>query len=226
MKKALIISVAFNVLILIAFAGKRYYYSHQPEAPKVRNVFFDQWNTMRTSLFAQHPVSDSDIVFVGNSLTEAFPVTEIYGARYKNRGIGGNSTEHILHRIQGIAQGNPKKIFLEGGVNDLIAGVPVDSIVINYKLIINAIQMESPVTVIYAQSLLPTALKYGHLNKLINDVNSTLAAVFKKEGIEYIDLHSRMAKGGELNIGLTEDGIHLNSKGYEIWQEAIAPYIK
>lgn len=227
MKKALIISVAINILILIAFASKRYYYSRQPQADaKVRNTFFDQWDAMRTSLFVDCPVNNTDVVFVGNSLTEAFPVTELFGPRYKNRGIGGNSTEHILHRIQGIAKGRPKKIFLEGGVNDLIAGIPVDSMINNYKLIIGIISSESPATMIYVQSLFPTSLQYSYLNKTIVDANALIANYCKKHGVEYIDLHSRMTKSEGLDKSLTEDGIHLNGKGYTIWQKTIEQYLR
>lgn len=225
MKKALIISVSLNVMIITVLVCKRYYYSHQSKQI-TRNVFFDQWDTMRTDLLRSLPIDSNDVVFVGNSLSEGFPVTEIYGAHFKSRGIGGNNTNHILNRITGIADNHPRKIFLEAGLNDLIASYPVDSIFNNYKRIIQIINNRSPKTGVYVQSTTPARGSYSYLNDSIRRLNDKLSRYCIENSIQFVDLYTQMATNNCLNNNLTSDGIHLNGKGYEIWRKVIGQFLK
>lgn len=224
MKKALVISIAFNVLIILFVAGKRYYYMHS--ANSGAGSTYDTWNYMRNTLLIDLPIDSNDIVFVGNSITEGFPVTEIFGQHVKNRGIGGNQTAHILSRIEPIAIGHPKKIFLEAGVNDLNNNVSIDSIYYNFREIINMIRELSPKTSIYVQSVFPTCKEYSKLNDVIVGLNTKLLPYCQSSGVNFINVYSALASNGELNNAYTADGIHLNGDGYKAWQKVIERYIK
>lgn len=56
----------------------------------------------------------------------------------KNRGITGDITAGVIHRLDEIANRKPAKVFLLIGVNDLARNVTTDSIVKNIFLIINS----------------------------------------------------------------------------------------
>jgi lysophospholipase L1-like esterase len=227
MKKALFVSISINCLIVFFIVGKRYYYSRNTDADTVApNSFHDQWNYMRSSVLNKLPIDNKDVVFVGNSLTEAFPVSEVFGHCCKNRGIGGNTTSHILARIGPIASKRPAKIFIEGGINDLIAAVSVDSIFKNYRDIIDLIRDTAYSTALYVQSIFPTSKTYANLNNSIMQLNKMLSDHCVAIGVTYIDIYSNLSKDGRLNSQLTEDGIHLNEKGYQIWQQAIESYVR
>lgn len=226
MKKALILSLSLNIIIAGIFAAKRIYYHQHPSPAKAPSTFFDDWNKMRVSLYESQSIDTNDVVFVGTSLTEAFPVTEIYGAKYKNRGIGGNTTIHIANRIGGITRARPKKIFIEAGTNDLIAGYPIQAIFNVYAKIIDSIKRGSPASLLYVQSTLPMRGVNAYLNDSVTVLDRRLKVYCKDHGVPYIDLYSHMvASGNMLDSTLTADGIHLNGKGYEIWQEAISRYV-
>jgi lysophospholipase L1-like esterase len=94
-------------------------------------------------------IRPGDIVFAGNSLTEAFPVAELFGPHVQNHGIGGNQTSHILARIGLIAAAKPLNIFLEVGINDLFNRVSRDTIMQNYVAIVHKIQGLSPDAQLY-----------------------------------------------------------------------------
>lgn len=223
MKKALIISVAINLIIVGFIGAKRYYYAHSQStsSPEI----FDHWGIMRNSLYDLHPVDSTDIVFVGNSLTEAFPVTELFGPHCKNRGIGGNKTSHILQRIDNIAKYKPRKLFIEAGINDFVFGGNVDTTFNNYVQIINIVTSQSPRTRIYIQSTIPTCGPYEKFNTSVKKLNARLIDYCKKGGIRYVDVYSEMVSGDKMDSTLTEDGLHLNGKGYSIWKKAIEAYI-
>lgn len=227
MKKALIISLSINCLLVLFFIGKRYYYSYGAGAGRnTKSSFYDQWDNMRNSVYAEIKIDTADIVFIGNSLTEGFPVTEIYGQRVINRGIGGNQTSHIIKRLPPIAAKRPSKLFIEAGVNDLNAGINVDSIFKNYRQIIDIIRDTAPTTCIYVQSVFPTSKDYTNINSGIVQLNKLLSAYCNEIGVKYIDIYNKMVNAGQLNNTLTEDGIHLNGKGYAIWKEAIEKYVQ
>lgn len=226
MKKALIISVSFNVIIILFIAGKRYYYSHPP-APSVSQVnTYDIWNETRNSLLSNLPIDSNDIVFVGNSLTEGFPVAEIFGSHVKNRGIGGNRTYHIIQRMNKILNSHTKKIFIEAGINDLRDGVSVDSVFKNYRQIIDFIRDTSPKTFIYVQSVFPTSGEYAKFNIAVAELNKLLTDYCAEIGVKYVDIYSMLLQNGQLNDRFTDDGLHLNGKGYRIWEKAVETYVK
>lgn len=223
MKKLLIISIAFNVCVILFLIGKRYYYAYA--SAHYVDAWPDQWNYQKTDLYSKLTIDSNDIVFVGNSITEAFPVTEIYGLHYKNRGISRNHTYHVLQRIAGIAKCYPKKIFFEVGINDLNSGISIDSIMINYNAIIAIVKRITPRTEIYIESILPTAYDYAKLNPEIVKLNDRLKSYCDLEGVTFVDIYPRMATNGQLDNSITADGTHLNAKGYSIMQKCISPYL-
>lgn len=223
MKKALIISITFNLIIVLFFGAKRFYYSYA--AAPLDTSPYDRLNAARSSLLNSMKIDSTDIVFVGNSLTEGFPVTELFGPHVKNRGISGNTTWHLLNRIDNIAAGHPKKIFIEIGINDFNFGSTVDSAFTNYKKIIAAIQSISPRTRVYIQSLTPTCMSYAGLFYKSKALNDRLQFFCRTQNLTYVDIYSPFLKGSQMDSAFTYDGIHLNGRGYEVWGKAIEKYI-
>ena len=103
-----------------------------------------EYNLQRRSLFEVLPVYSSDIVFLGNSITDGCEWAELFNNRHvKNRGISGDRSGWLLDRLDPIVGGHPKKLFLMIGVNDLAAGVSPDEIVANVARLIDRFQSES-----------------------------------------------------------------------------------
>ena len=67
----------------------------------------------RSTQFDMLPVQDTDIVFVGDSITARFEWDE-YFTEYTvaNRGIDSDVTEGVLNRLDTIVSQTPEKIFL------------------------------------------------------------------------------------------------------------------
>ena len=79
-------------------------------------TFYDQ----RASLFEALPVDSTNIVFLGNSITNGCEWHELFGdARIINRGISGDIATGINDRLDPLLKGKPGKIFLMIGVNDV-----------------------------------------------------------------------------------------------------------
>lgn len=220
MKKYLILSVSLNIILLCIWGAKRIYYS-QPQSEDYSADYYDSiTNDIYQNLIK---INNGDIVFVGNSITLGFPVTELYGPKFKNRGIGANQSRHIKNRIKDIAQGKPAKIFLMTGTNDVRYG-QADSVLNNIKNIIRIINSESPDTKIIIQSILPVSGGYAKYNKTIKELNEKIEIFCYRWHITYVNLYPFFAKDGELNVSYTYDGLHLNSNGYRVWDSVIKSF--
>ena len=218
MKKALIISIACNVLFVTSFTVKKLYVNKS-----VNDDFYDLCNSNKNGIFNKLNIDTSAIVFVGTSLTEGFMLNEFLDSRIINRGIGFNKTDHIVNRIGKIAAFHPRKIFLEAGINDLTSNVPTGRILENYKRIIDTVLRKSPRTIVYFQSVLPIS-EQGNRNDTIIAVNKTLQAICNSKGVQYIDLH-KFFYDGAMKKEYTTDGVHLTGEGYLKWAQIVKSYL-
>ncbi len=167
------------------------------------------------------------VYFVGDSLTYRhlwqadFPQNDIV-----NKGVNADQTSHVLKRLDEITNTHPNKIFIMIGINDLMKRKRGKEVLDNYEAIIKKITNSSPNTTIYVQSLLPIRRNVELKNKDIIEFNKKLKILTMKYQVNYVDIHSLLMEEGKLAERYTNDGLHLTSSGYQIWINAISPYIK
>lgn len=189
----------------------------------------------RATLFEALPTSKSDIIFLGNSITNGGEWAELLGNPHaKNRGISGDTTQGVLDRLSTITKGKPSKIFLLIGTNDLSRGKSVDEAAKNVEKIVERVKRESPATKLYVQSVFPVNPKFnkflGHMNrqKDIAVLNAKIKAIAARHGVTYIDVYKSLVipSTDVMNPEYTNDGLHLLGKGYLKWVEVLKPYLK
>ncbi|HLZ17928.1 MAG TPA: GDSL-type esterase/lipase family protein [Cyclobacteriaceae bacterium] len=184
----------------------------------------------RYELFKKEPVEKGRIIFVGNSITE--------GGNWKvllrdttvvNRGISGDVTFGVIHRLQEIIDRKPGKVFLLIGINDLSRNTPDEVIVENIFAIAGKIRSGSRKTTLYVQSILPTNETFNNLYKNfvgkgehVLTINEQLRKYAKKLKYTYVDLYTEFLDGeGRMNAKFTSDGLHLSPAGYSHWVEIL-----
>ncbi len=189
----------------------------------------------RATLFEELPVTSDDIIFLGNSITNGAEWAELLGNNHvKNRGISGDVCMGVYDRLPSIMKGRPAKIFLLIGINDVSAGLSADTIVRRIEKIVQKIKCDSPTTRLYLQSLLPVTDYYKKFSshtshpEIIPEINDGIKEIADREDVVYIDLYSGFVdcETGKMNIGYTNDGLHLLGKGYLKWVEIIKPYVE
>ena len=178
----------------------------------------------KVGLFRSYPHSKNDVVFLGNSITDFNEWQELLAVpQVRNRGISGDITFGVLERLDEVTSGQPSKVFILIGINDISRDIPAKVIVQNYRRIIHRIKAESPRTQIYFQTILPVNNEFparGHFNKdaVIKEVNGELRKLAREQGIELIDIHDHfLDASGKLDKKFTHDGLHLNAAGYLHW---------
>jgi lysophospholipase L1-like esterase len=181
----------------------------------------------RTAGFKSEPVITGRIIFLGNSITEFGDWKSLLNdSTVINRGIAGDNTYGVLARLDDIIIRNPKKLFLEIGINDFALDPGKQHTVRNILAIVRKIRLGSPGTKIFVLSMLPTndnvksnypfAYNKGHKSDLINYQLSKAAT---QNAYYFINLNKVLRdKYGKLNTKFAmEDGIHLNPSGYHTW---------
>ena len=212
------------VLILSSYVGFA-----QQTTPK-HSTYYEQ----RASHFEGLPTSKNDIIFLGNSITDGAEWAELFQNPFvKNRGISGDRTDGVYDRLEAITQGNPKKIFLLIGINDVAYGRDNETIVRQTQKIIRKIKADSPRTKIFLQSILPVNPCYGKFHghtsqwMRIPQINKWLQQIAQEEQVTYIDLFSHFVdKDGQMQRQYTNDGLHLLGEGYKLWKTIIEKHVK
>lgn len=187
-------------------------------------------NADRLEVFRVLPKTKDDIVILGDSLTSPCEWGELFGdIRVKNRGLGGDTAKNMLSRLDSILSSQPAKIFIMVGTNDLHR-TPIEAIIEDYKRIVEQIEVRSPNSEVYVQSVLPVSEDRettGRNNESIIELNKRLNILASQYKLTYVNLFSLFAgNDNRLNPEYTTDGLHLNGKGYLVWKNALQGYIR
>ncbi|MCI1720273.1 MAG: GDSL-type esterase/lipase family protein [Bacteroidales bacterium] len=224
-----------------------------PMAQKDGAKYTNYYYTRLEQFAKESPICKEDIVFLGNSLIEGgkwdtyFPAANQRLARrggaIRNRGIIGDIADGISDRLGDVVKGEPKKIFLITGANDVSHDLTADSIIVLVKNLVEKIKAETPRTKIYMMSLLPINESFKRYKRLtgktamISEINAGLAEVARKEHVKFINLYPLFLAGGKadlnmpakdqvMNPAISPDGLHVTAEGYAIWAKAIKRYVR
>jgi lysophospholipase L1-like esterase len=244
LRALMLASILGNVLFL-GYAIRKVYFKHV-ELPKIEREIEreEKERTKRERLknpitfflnrnltLAAFPLDSLEIIFVGDSHIQNFELYELLqNTRVRNRGINSDVTKGVLLRLSDVTKRSPSKVFLEIGTNDILRGMPLDTIKQNYHNIITRIKKESPTTSIYLMNLLPHNWYLYDTKKratpYIKEFNLFIKQESVREGTKYLDLYSHFQRTDTLNpIYDCGDKLHLNGKGYLKLREVIKEHI-
>ncbi len=198
---------------------------------------YNEYNRVRRDLFAHLPVTENNIVFFGDSITDRCEWDELMeNQSILNRGISGDRVVWMFDRYETVAKGHPAKLFTMCGVNDLNSGrTSADHTVAMIEELLTRFHALSPGTEIYLQSILPMNLdvparakqRGTDINQRISCCDVSLAEwCSQRDWVTYIDVASVLSDSeGMLDAAYTVDGLHLNAAGYGAWKSLIFKYV-
>lgn len=235
--------------ILLAFTAPHLF----AEAPKnyaIMPVLHPGTERRHESFNVISKKGEAPLVFLGDSITAGWEgkgreVWEKYWAPLKavNFGIGGDRTEHVLWRLEhgnfdGLKpkeivlmigtnntghQGRPQKE-LDGAVYQCTAQQTADGV----KAIVSKLKEKCPGAKILLLAIFPRgetpADKYRQQNE---GTNALIRKLADDKTVFFMDIGPKFLQpGGTLSMEIMPDLLHPNTRGYEIWAEAIAPKVK
>lgn len=187
---------------------------------------------LKLAQFRSYPNAASDIIFLGNSITDYTDWNELLQLKEaRNRGISSDISFGLLERLDEITEGKPAKIFILAGINDIARNIPDDVILRNFEMMVRRIKLESPGTKIYINSIFPVNNSFSKRNQFNKDehiifINAGLEKMCKRENVCFINVHPLLLdEEGRLDRKYTYDGLHPNSEGYKKWASVLRPFV-
>lgn len=192
--------------------------------------FYQEIRAFKKQYSINPPPKDA-ILFVGSSsfrmwknLQEMFP-----GYTVINRGFGGSTLPDVqLYAADIIYPYLPKQIVIFCGENDVATGT-VDSKAVTerFKSLFREIRRNLPGRPIVFVSMKPSPSREKYLAVLRQGNQMIKNFLYQQQNVGYVDIFTPMLdEAGKPRPELfLPDMLHMNQKGYDIWQKAIQPYL-
>ena len=182
---------------------------------------------------------DKRVVFMGNSITEGWPMhrPEFFkeNPNYVGRGIGGQTSYQFLLRFrEDVVKLNPKVVIINAGTNDVAENTGPYNEEFTFNNIISMVDIAKANKIkVILTSVLPAA-RFGwhpHVtdapDKIIS-LNKRIEAYAKANKIPYVDYYKALVDedGRTLPKKYSNDGVHPLPDGYKVMENLIQPVIK
>ncbi|MCP9749712.1 GDSL-type esterase/lipase family protein [Ferruginibacter sp. HRS2-29] len=172
------------------------------------------------------------VLFVGSSSFTKWKDVQQYFPAYPiiNRGFGGSSLPDVIRYAPDIIYPyHPKQVVIYCGENDFASSdtVTAEMVTGRFKTLFNMIRENLPGVPIAFVSIKPSPSREHLWTKMIASNKAIRKFLKKKKKAAYIDVYTKMfnADGTVMADIFIGDRLHMNAKGYAIWQKAIEPYL-
>jgi beta-glucosidase len=196
------------------------------------------WLYRHTQKLQQTKLGQPALLFLGDSMTHDWEGAgaKVWKTYYEHRnaanyGYDGDATQHVLWRIkQGELDGlNPKLIVLNVGATNLDPGnfTPAQTAG-GIHAVLEAIQQKCPSTRVLLLALFPRGFRaQDELRQKCEEVNALLPPLADGNRVFLLNInHVFLNAEGNLSNSVFSDPVHLSTKGYFLWAEAVEPTIQ
>lgn len=174
------------------------------------------------------------ILFVGSSSFTIWKDVQAYFPGYTiiNRGFGGSSlTDLMRYQEDVIFPYHPKQIVIYCGENDIAGDSAVTGKMVfeRFLELYRSIKKNLPGVAVAYISMKPSSSRWNMKVKMIagNSLIKNYLERKKDTNDKYVNVWDPMldTDGEPMKYIFIKDNLHMNAKGYTIWQKIIEPYL-
>ncbi len=188
-----------------------------------------QHYSSRLAAFRKAPVTVGKTMFLGDDVVERGNWRRMLkDSTVVQRGISGDNTFGVLHRLDEAARFKPAKLIIQVGANDLARGVPVARVLENLFSLVGQAHARVPNAPVVVMSLLPVnaAVKnfptWHARDEDIRELNGQLKKYQEIIRYTFVDVYTPLLdQQNSLHTAYTTDGVHLNPAGYQVLLEQL-----
>ena len=174
----------------------------------------------------QAPPKDA-VLFVGSSSIRLWDTGKSFPDWPTiNRGFGGSQIHEVTHFADRIVLPyRPRLIVFYAGDNDIAAGAEPETVLERFQAFVEMVRGAGSQAPIIFIGIKPSVAR-RHLIDKIRAANQKIrewAENHPKQGVHFLDVEEPMLDEQGFPRGdlLREDGLHLNQRGYEIWNDLL-----
>jgi lysophospholipase L1-like esterase len=217
--------IRFNaILVPILFSFCYGYAQAQPFADDIKK--FEKEDSV-------HFPSKGEILFVGSSSFTKWKDVQEYFPGYPiiNRGFGGSTLEDVIrYADRVIFPYKPRQVVIYCGDNDIAYSdtVSAKTVYLRFETLFTMIRKKMPGENIVFVAIKPSPSRASQRPRQ-DEANLKIKTFLAKQtDAYYVDVvHPMLSPDGKpLASIFLSDSLHMNAKGYAIWQKAILPYLK
>ena len=192
-------------------------------------AFWNDIQQFRKMDSIQAPPSNG-ILFVGSSSFTRWKDVQDYFPGYTiiNRGFGGSTLADVLRYEEDVIfKYNPKQIVIYCGENDIASSdtITANTVFNRFTTLFSEIRAVYPNVPVVFISLKPSPSRWQLRDKATSTNDMIEKYLSKQKNAEFINVWKPMlgANGRPRPELFVEDNLHMNAKGYAIWQKLIEP---
>jgi acetyl esterase/lipase/lysophospholipase L1-like esterase len=195
------------------------------------------WMPQHDNYVARARQGNIDVLFFGDSITKGWVrdgrdvwMTHFAPMKAENFGISGDSTQHVLWRLQNRELDNiqPKVVVILIGTNNISSRDAPEDIAQALGAIVGEIRHRSPGTRILLLGILPRReLATDPDRETVRAINRLLSQLHDGDHVTFLDIGDKLLQSdGSYSVEISKDFVHLTPKGYEVFADAIQPTVE
>jgi lysophospholipase L1-like esterase len=234
MSKPIITNLAFFALLCVLLCSGRSLLAQTPPQPAVavQPPFWNEIVEFKRKDSIQHPPANA-ILFVGSSSFRKWTnvQTDFPGYTIINRGFGGSTFEDVIRYAKDIIYPyHPKQVVIYCGDNDLATGKKMTGkkVFKRFARLYDMIRkhLGNDIDILFV-SIKPSPSRVNLMPEMeqANDLIRNFMA--QRSHATFVDVYHLMlnTQGLPMDNLFVNDKLHMNDKGYKLWQQALQPYL-
>ena len=178
---------------------------------------------------AASPPPKGAVLFIGSSSIRLWDTlaSDFPGVSVINRGFGGSEIrDSTWYAGRIVVPYVPRQVVLYAGDNDLFSGRSPVQLRADFRAFVQRVRRDLPKAEIAYIANKPSPSR-ANLLDLQRQANALIKADAARLKVDFIDVFTPMldAQGQPREELFLQDRLHMNPAGYEVWKQAIGPYL-
>ena len=141
-------------------------------------------------------------------------------------GIAGDTSLGVLNRIDTIKHAHASHILIHIGTNDIVLeDMEIEETIVKLKEIKHALS-ESRVTFITPMPVIESNMSINNIKRTNHHLKALTTRILETFNENVMNMNEAFHDLNDLESYYKEDGLHLNKKGYTIYEEILKTYLK
>jgi lysophospholipase L1-like esterase len=141
-------------------------------------------------------------------------------------GIAGDTSLGVLNRIDTIKHAHASHILIHIGTNDIVLeDMEIEDTIDKLKEIKHALS-ESRVTFITPMPVIESNMSINNIKRTNHHLKALSTRILETFNENVMNMNEAFHDLNDLESYYKEDGLHLNKKGYTIYEEILKTYLK